>query len=143
IAEAAPGAQLMVGLEPGVTPEAFRVAAGAGTLEPWVHKLPVRRGDSILVRSGEVHAIDAGNLILEIQQNSDTTYRVYDWGRLGLDGKPRPMHLAESLASILWDNFEPSPVRGERKAAVIAEAAEFRIRRVPLAAGEVLSINAG
>ena len=45
-------------------------------------------GDSILVKSGTIHAIDAGNLILEIQQNSDTTYRVYDWGRLGLNGEP-------------------------------------------------------
>jgi hypothetical protein len=53
-----------------------------------VHRVPVAAGDSILVRSGQVHAIDGGNLILEIQQNSDTTYRVYDWGRVGLDGKP-------------------------------------------------------
>ena len=48
-------------------------------------------GDSILVKSGTIHAIDAGNLILEIQQNSDTTYRVYDWGRLGLNGEPRKL----------------------------------------------------
>ena len=58
-----------------------------------MHRFPVAAGDSILVHSGQVHAIDAGNLILEIQQNSDTTYRVYDWGRMGLDGKPRQLHV--------------------------------------------------
>jgi mannose-6-phosphate isomerase len=100
-------------------------------------------GDSILVQSGEVHAIDAGNLILEIQQNSDTTYRVYDWGRMGLDGKPRKLHIAESLESILWDSFEPAPVRGAPTSGVIAECAEFRIRRLVLGPGEPMVIEAG
>ncbi|MDF9833600.1 mannose-6-phosphate isomerase class I, partial [Ereboglobus sp. PH5-5] len=113
------------------------------TLENCVHRFPVSKGDSILVHSGQIHAIDGGNLILEIQQNSDTTYRVYDWGRVGLDGKPRQMHVDESLKSIKWDDFEPEPVRGERKNAVIADAAEFRIRRVPLAKGEKLRVAAG
>ena len=65
----------------------FERALTANTLEDCVHRFPVAAGDSILVHSGQVHAIDAGNLILEIQQNSDTTYRVYDWGRVGLDGQ--------------------------------------------------------
>jgi mannose-6-phosphate isomerase len=80
---------------------------------------------------------------LEIQQNSDTTYRVYDWGRVGLDGKPRAMHVQQSLKSIKWDDFAPSPVRGVRAPATIADAREFRIRRVPLAAGELLSFASG
>ena len=143
IAEAAPGSQLIVGLKRGVTRRQFEHAIETLTLEECVHRFPVSKGDSILVRSGQIHAIDGGNLILEIQQNSDTTYRVYDWGRVGLDGKPRQMHVAESLQSIRWDDFEPEPVRSEAKAAVIAEAPEFRIRRVPLAAGARYSINAG
>jgi len=133
---------LIVGLKRGVTREEFERAAKNQTLENCVNRFPVGRGDSILVRSGQIHAIDAGNLILEIQQNSDTTYRVYDWGRVGLDGKPRQMHLAQSLQSIKWDDFEPQPMRAERKAAVIADAREFRIRRVPLAKGERLHIAA-
>jgi mannose-6-phosphate isomerase len=108
-----------------------------------VHRFAVGKGDSILVRSGQIHAIDAGNLILELQQNSDTTYRVYDWGRAGLDGKPRKMHWEESLRSSMWDDFEPAPVRGARRAAVIADAREFRIRRVPIAAGERLRVAGG
>jgi len=143
IADCAAGSQLIVGLRRGVTREEFERAAKNGTLENCVNRFPVGRGDSILVRSGQIHAIDAGNLILEIQQNSDTTYRVYDWGRVGLDGKPRQMHLAQSLQSIKWDDFEPSPLRAERKAAVIADASEFRIRRVPLARGECLRIAGG
>jgi mannose-6-phosphate isomerase len=143
IADAAPGSHLIVGLKRGVTRAQFEKAINDLTLEQCVHRFPVSPGDSILVHSGQVHAIDGGNLILEIQQNSDTTYRVYDWGRVGLDGKPRQMHIKESLASILWDDFEPSPVRGEPKPAVIADAREFRIRRVPLAAGEKLQFAAG
>ncbi|MGC4072137.1 MAG: class I mannose-6-phosphate isomerase [Nibricoccus sp.] len=143
IADCAPDSSLIVGLKRGVTREQFERAIHDNTLEKCVHRFPVKAGDSILVHSGQIHAIDAGNLILEIQQNSDTTYRVYDWGRVGLDGKPRQMHVNESLKSIRWDDFEPSPVRAENKAAVIADAREFRIRRVPLAAGEKLSISAG
>jgi mannose-6-phosphate isomerase len=143
IADCAPGSSLIVGLKRGVTREQFERAIHDNTLENCVHRFPVKAGDSILVHSGQIHAIDAGNLILEIQQNSDTTYRVYDWGRLGLDGKPRQMHVNESLKSIRWDDFEPAPVRGENRAAVIADAREFRIRRVPLAVGETLRFAAG
>ena len=143
IADCAPGSSLIVGLKRGVTREEFERAIHDNTLENCVHRFPVKAGDSILVHSGQIHAIDAGNLILEIQQNSDTTYRVYDWGRVGLDGKPRQMHVNESLKSIRWDDFEPAPVRGENVAATIAEAREFRIRRVPLAAGETFRVSAG
>ena len=103
----------------------------------------VTAGDSILVHSGQVHAIDAGNLILEIQQNSDTTYRVYDWGRVGLDGSPRQLHVEQSLRSIDWTDFEPAPLRAAPTSGVIAECAEFRIRRVVLGKGEEVQIRAG
>ena len=97
---------------------------------------------SILVHSGQVHAIDAGNLILEIQQNSDTTYRVYDWGRVGLDGAPRQLHIEQSLRSIDWTDFEPTPLRGAPTSGVIADCPEFRIRRVVLGAGEKTQVRA-
>jgi mannose-6-phosphate isomerase len=63
------------------------------------------------VPSGRLHAIDAGVVLVEIQQNSDTTYRVYDWGRVGLDGKPRQLHVQESLACIDFQDFEPRKVK--------------------------------
>jgi mannose-6-phosphate isomerase len=143
IADTQPGAGLLVGLKKGVTRDQFEAALKADTLEPLVHRFPVAEGDSILVRSGQIHAIDAGNLILEIQQNSDTTYRVYDWGRVGLDGKPRQLHVKESLASIKWDDFEPTPVRAAPTSGVIADCEEFRIRRVVLEKGESLAFAAG
>ena len=113
IAQTAPGAELMVGLRRGITRRQFEAALVHNTVENCVHHFRVAVGDSILVHSGQVHAIDAGNLILEIQQNSDSTYRVYDWGRVGTDGNPRQLHLSQSLRSIDWTDFEPAPVRAK------------------------------
>ncbi len=143
IAQTAPGAELIVGLKRGVTREQFERAIGEQTVEQCVHHFRVAAGDSILVHSGQVHAIDAGNLILEIQQNSDTTYRVYDWGRVGLDGLPRQLHIPQSLRSIDWTDFEPAPVRAAPTSGVIADCAEFRIRRVVLGAGERVHLRGG
>ncbi len=143
IAHTAPGAHLIVGLKRGVTRQQFEHAIGDNTVEQCVHHFPVAAGDSILVHSGQVHAIDAGNLILEIQQNSDTTYRVYDWGRVGLDGRPRQLHIQQSLRSIDWNDFEPTPVRAAPTSGVIADCAEFSIRRVVLGAGERVHLRAG
>ena len=143
IAQTALDAHLLVGLRRGVTREQFERAIADGTLEKCIHHFRVAAGDSILVHSGQVHAIDAGNLILEIQQNSDTTFRVYDWGRVGLDGQPRQLHIAESLRSIQWDDFEPAPVRAAPTSGMIADSAEFSIRRVVLGAGERFSVPAG
>jgi mannose-6-phosphate isomerase len=140
IAHSTADAHLLVGLRRGVTREQFERAIKDNTLEKCIHHFRVAAGDSILVRSGQVHAIDAGNLILEIQQNSDTTYRVYDWGRVGLDGKPRQLHIEQSLRSIQWDDFEPLPLRGAPTSGTIADCAEFSIRRVVLGAGERYSI---
>ncbi len=139
----APGAALLVGLKPGVTRAQFERGLAAQTAEDCVRRLEVARGDSILVRSGTVHAIDAGNLILEIQQNSDTTYRVYDWGRVGLDGKPRALHIEQSLASILWDEPPPPLVPAASHDTVLADCAEFRLSRRVLPAGGRLAIAAG
>ena len=143
IAHSVPGAELIVGLKRGVTRAQFERAITTDTLEQYVHHFNVAAGDSILVHSGQIHAIDAGNLILEIQQNSDTTYRVYDWGRVGLDGLPRPLHIPQSLRSIDWTDFEPAPVRAAPTSGVIADCAEFQIRRVVLGAGERVHLRAG
>lgn len=142
IAHTGPGAELIVGLKRGVTREQFERAITDNTVEQCVHHFRVAVGDSILVHSGQVHAIDAGNLILEIQQNSDTTYRVYDWGRVGLDGLPRKLHIEESLRSIDWSDFEPAPLRAAPTGGAIADCPEFQIRRVVLGAGERLHIRA-
>lgn len=142
IAAAKPGAQLLAGLKQGVTRDDFEQALRADAAEPLVCALPCRAGDSLFVPSGRLHAIDAGNLILEIQQNSDTTYRVYDWGRVGLDGKPRQLHIDESLQSIDFEDFEPALMHVEAGDAVLAESSEFRLRRLYLQKGEAYRIPA-
>src|SRR6266478_3612262 len=113
IAQAEPEAELYVGLRRRVTREEFERRLQAGNVADCFHRLRVREGDAMFLPSGRVHAIGAGMVIFEIQQNSDTTYRVFDWGRVGLDGKPRELHVAQSLASIAFDDFEPPLIRGE------------------------------
>ena len=145
IAQAEPGAAVLAGLLDGVDAGRFRAALAAGTAESLVQRLPTRAGDSLLIRSGVMHAIDAGNLILEIQQNSDTTYRVYDWGRVGLDGKPRQMHIEQSMRCIAVSTAgRPRLVRAEGALTrAIAECAEFRITRHELPKGAMLHSPAG
>lgn len=144
IARAEPGAAVLAGLKPGVDAAAFRGALKDNTAESLVHRLPTVAGDSLLIHSGVMHAIDGGNIILEIQQNSDTTYRVYDWGRVGLDGKPRAMHVEQSMASLEANTAgAPALVRADEKTVVLAECREFRITRHRLTAGESMTFNAG
>lgn len=145
IAQAEPGAAVLAGLVDGVEAGQFRAALATGTAESLVQRLPTRAGDSLLIRSGVMHAIDAGNLILEIQQNSDTTYRVYDWGRVGLDGKPRQMHIEQSMRCIAVSTAgRPLLVRAEGALTrAIAECAEFRITRLELPKGAMLHSPAG
>ncbi len=113
IADAAPGAELFVGLKRGVTRAKFEKKVETGEVAECFHRVPVRAGDAMFLPSGRIHAIGAGLVIFEIQQNSDTTYRVFDWNRVGLDGNPRELHVAQSLASIDFNDFEPALVQGK------------------------------
>lgn len=107
ITDATPDASLYAGLKSGVTRADFEQRLTAGTVAEALHQIPTKTGDCLFLPSGRLHAIGAGNVLFEIQQNSDTTYRVFDWNRVGLDGKPRELHLPQSLASIHFDDFEP------------------------------------
>ncbi len=129
--DAAEGAELFAGFRRGTTRADFEGALGEGRAAELLHRVPVRAGDAMFIPSGRCHAIGAGCLIAEIQQNSDTTYRVFDWNRTGLDGKPRALHVAESLASIDFDDHEPAlaAMCGE----TVASCAEFHVEHWPLA----------
>jgi mannose-6-phosphate isomerase len=139
IAQAEKGSAVLAGLKPGVTPDDFERALKNNSAEQLVERHATRAGDSLLIHSGVMHAIDAGNLILEIQQNSDTTYRVYDWGRVGLDGKPRTLHIPQSMASLRANTAgAPHLVRASGKVTVLAQCDEFRITEYQLADRENL-----
>jgi mannose-6-phosphate isomerase len=96
------------GLRAGVDAEALADAMGKAALVEMLERFPVAPGTALTVRGGTIHAIGAGVTLLEVQQNSDTTYRLYDWDRLGLDGVPRAMHTEQGLAAT---RVEPAPER--------------------------------
>ena len=111
ILHAEPGAELIYGLKSGVTPEQFSQAAANGLIEPLLHRVSIRAGDAVYLPAGTVHALGPGTIIAEIQQNSDTTYRLYDWGRSGADGQSRPLHVQQALDVIDWRVVEPEIAR--------------------------------
>ncbi len=134
IADAVPGAKLYVGLKAHSSRGAFAQAITDGSVADHVHEIPVAAGDSIFIPSGRLHAIGAGLLIFEIQQNSDTTYRVFDWNRMGLDGKPRELHIEQSMESIDFSDVEPSG--NDRSEALLAACELFNVERIELEAGD-------
>jgi mannose-6-phosphate isomerase len=107
VVDAQPGSLIYAGLRPGVAPEQFSAAITAGQVEPLLHRFTPRPGDCIMVDAGTVHAIGTGVLLAEVQQMSDATFRVYDWGRVGPDGLPRELHVSQALEAT---NFERGPV---------------------------------
>ena len=97
IADAAPGAEIIYGFAREITRAEFHQRIADGSLLDVVRRVPAARGDVFFIPAGTLHAIGRGILICEIQQNSNTTYRVYDYGRIGADGRPRDLHLAQAL----------------------------------------------
>ena len=126
-ADAEPGSEIYAGLKKGVTQTAFEQALIEGKVEELIHRIRVRTGDAIFIPSGRIHAIGAGNLIVEVQQNSDTTYRVFDWNRVGLDGKPRQLHIEESVQSI--DYADTTPALAAPSGEVMVECEFFRVEK--------------
>ncbi len=127
ILEADPGATIDAGLRRVITRETFEQALHKGKVSSTLHQIPVHTGESMLLPSGRLHALGKGIMIAEIQQNSDTTYRVFDWNRKGLDGKPRKLHLAESMASINFEDYEPSIQPND--VPTIADCSYFKIEK--------------
>ena len=135
IAQADLGAKLHVGLKKGVSKEEFETAIFEGTVAEKVHTLSPETGDHLHLDSGRLHAIGAGFLIYEIQQNSDTTYRVFDWNRMGFDGTPRELHIAESLACIDFSDHEPC--MGEAVGTTISHCPHFTVNKHTASSGSL------
>lgn len=106
---ATPDAHIYSGFHPGVTEADFREALARKTIPSLLQRYPARPGMVFYTPGGRVHAIGAGCLLLEVQQDANTTYRLYDWDRLGADGKPRPLHIDKAMQVIHWDDTA-SPV---------------------------------
>ena len=123
---AKPGAELIYGLSQPTTREGLRAALQEGRLLDYLSRLSIEAGDAIYVPPGTVHALLEGVVVAEVQQNSDTTYRVYDWGRLGTDGQPRPLHVDKALDVIDLDRVCPQAY------TPVLVAAELDVRRAEI-----------
>lgn len=142
------GAALYAGTVPGTTEESFGKALREGdAIASILRRHEVREGDAFFIRGGVVHAIDAGCLIYEVQQSSNTTYRLYDWGRVGPDGKGRPLHIEQALKSI--DTTFPdvsarraTPTDGDGSAwRTYVESPFFAIRELELKDETTMSLD--
>jgi len=102
VLEAEPGAEIIYGFQPGTTREQYAQEIAAGNAAESLHRLSVKPGDVIFVPAGAIHALGPGVIVAEIQQNSDTTYRIYDWGR------PRPIHVEQAMAVLDFDLVAPT-----------------------------------
>lgn len=110
VLDAEPGAQVYVGFKIGVTPAAFKAALAEGRTGELLEVVPVAKGDVVYLPGGRIHAIGEGCLMLEVMQNSDTTFRVFDWNRLGRDGKPRALQIHKAMQVIRWNDKAPSKI---------------------------------
>ncbi len=150
VLEAAEDAAVYCGLVEGVTPEAFRAAIEGNALEPLLRRIPVKAGDAVFVPGGRVHAIGSGCLLLEVQQNSNTTYRIYDWGRVDAQGKSRELHIDAALRVTLWEDREDAltppvelPSLQGASRVLVMESPYFRLERIVPSDSVVLPGEAG
>lgn len=110
IMDAQPGATIYAGLKRGFDRDSFAREVARGTSELCLNQIRPQVGDCIFVPAGLVHAIGAGLLVAEIQQSSNTTFRLYDWNRVGPDGQPRDLHIEEALDTINYE-FGPAVIQ--------------------------------
>lgn len=147
VLEAAKEAYVYAGLKVGIDSNTCMAALGAGQADEVLNRLPVKKGDVIYIPAGTVHAIGPGCLILEVQQNSNTTYRLYDWGRKGADGKPRELHVEKGLSCIdsqaAWSvtRLRPTRERASYKVEKLIQSIYFNLDKMTLHAKTTLESN--
>ncbi len=140
VLDAKKDARVYLGLKPGISATDFASRADGPGVVDCLNEFPVRRGDCVWVPAGTVHSIGAGITLVEVQQNSDTTFRIYDWGRMGMDGEPRPCQLEKALQVIDYESVVKGPFQpdsldsGVNQRSLLIETEEFAV--------EHLSINA-
>jgi mannose-6-phosphate isomerase len=144
VLHAEPEAQLILGLKPGTTRASFAAALQAGQIENVLNYVPIQAGQTIPVPTGTIHALLAGTVVTEIQQNSDLTYRVYDWKRLGADGRPRPLHIDKALDVIDFSGVDLGAIAPrlieeseQIRRLELTRNRYFAVEKVELAAGAI------
>jgi mannose-6-phosphate isomerase len=124
-ADAAPKARLYAGVKEGCTRAVFAAALERGEVEDQLHSLDVAAGDAIFLPSGRLHALGGGSVLVEIQENSDTTYRVYDWNRVKKGRARRAMHITEAMQCIDFNDREPGLLQPDGESLVRHERFEI------------------
>ena len=149
VAQAGPGAEFFVGLKKGVSRAEFENKLACQTVAECFHRIAVKPGDAMFLPSGRVHALAARTVIFEIQQNSDTTYRVFDWNRLDEQGKGRQLHVEQSLTCIDFADIEPSLLSRQTTRAEVGTIRPlvkndlFEVNLRQLARNDALQLAAG
>lgn len=146
---AEPGAKVLVGLQPGITPHVFRQAIKNGDLTSCLRIFSPRPGDVFHIPPGTVHSAGGGVLIAEIQTSSDATFRLYDWNRLDQHGRPRPLHIEEAFSAIRWESqpcpfFNPEPELRSPGwiSQTVASTGDFRIESWQIDPGVEIEVPA-
>jgi mannose-6-phosphate isomerase len=128
VANAESGAELFIGFKESTNREQFQKLLWAGSAADHVHTIRVQQGDAMFLPAGRFHAVGAGNVLVEIQQNSDTTYRVFDWNRVDQQtGKPRKLHVDEALESIDFSDVAPKLI--EPKGELLVKHELFQLQK--------------
>ncbi len=125
-----PDSYIYLGFKKKVTPEEFNNAIINNTLPDLLQKFPVKKGDTFFIPAGTVHEIGAGNLLVEVQQNSNITYRVYDFGRRDSDGNLRELHVNKALDVANLEPINPEPPGKSEN--ILVDCENFRVERVNL-----------
>lgn len=135
VIDAKPGAYLYAGFNQELTPEEYKQKVADGTICDALAKHPVKTGDVFYIPAGRVHAIGGGILLAEVQQTSDVTYRIFDYNRLGLDGRPRELHTelaAQALDYQVYDEYRTDYVVKEESASHLIDSDHFNVRIVDI-----------
>jgi len=127
VAAANPDAEVFVGFREPITRDTFEEKLRHGTVIDYIQKIAVQSGDAIFLPAGRVHAIGAGNLLIEIQQNSDTTYRVFDWNRIDpATGTKRDLHIQQAIQCIDFEDVRPKMIQSQGELLISHSLFEIR-----------------